>query len=73
MEKAHLEALTHLHNALLAGHDTSFRIEDLDKVLNPVRKSIVALLEVCDESTREWFTSNYSRAMTRILPEYDHD
>lgn len=67
MEKAHLEVLTNLHNALLAGHDTSFRIEDLDKVLNPVRKSIVALLEVCDESTREWVTSNYSKAMTRML------
>lgn len=67
MEKAHLEVLTNLHNALLAGHDTSFRIEDLDKVLNPVRKSIVALLEVCDESTREWVASNYSKAMTRML------
>ena len=65
MEKAHLEVLTNLHNALLAGHDTSFRIEDLDKVLNPVRKSIVALLEVCDESTREWFTANYYRELNK--------
>lgn len=67
MEKTHLEVLTNLHAALLAGHDTSFRIEDLDKVLNPVRKSIAAILEVCNEETREWFTSNYSRVMTRML------
>ena len=67
MNEIHIEVLTNLHNALLVGHDPQFSIDDLDKVLNPIRKSIVALLEVCDDSTREWVTSNYSRAMTRML------
>lgn len=67
MDKMHLEVLTNLHNALLVGHDPQFRIDDLDKVLNPIRASIVSILEVCDESTRDWVTSNYARTMNRML------
>lgn len=65
MNNTHLEVLRNLHNALLVGHNPQFSITDLDKVLNPVRKSIIALLEVCDESAREWFTENYYRELNK--------
>ena len=65
MDKINLEVLRELHEALLVGHHPQFRIEDLDHVLNHVRKAIFAILEVCDDGTREWYTSNYARELNK--------
>ena len=65
MEKMHLEVLRKLHEALLVGHDPQFKIEDLDHVLNPIRIAIASILEVCDQSTRDWVTSNYARELNK--------